>query len=74
MIETRLSDLSSDPAEFTKVKEEYAEALSKSGFTEDLEFKKSSAQPRKTANAISSGSTHHLTKQLPTISEESSIR
>ena len=47
MIETRLSDLSSDPAEFTKVKEEYAEALSKSGFTEDLEFKKSSAQPRK---------------------------
>ena len=47
MIETRLSDLSSDPAEFAKVKEEYAEALSKSGFKENLEFKKSSNQPRK---------------------------
>lgn len=47
MIETRLSDLSSDPSEFAKVIEEYAEALSKSGFKENLEFKKSSNQPRK---------------------------
>ena len=47
MIETRVSDLSSDPSEFAKVIEEYAEALSKSGFKENLEFKKSSNQPRK---------------------------
>lgn len=47
MIQTRLSDLSSDAREFENVKDEYATALSNSGFSDDLRFSKPNVQPRK---------------------------
>ena len=45
MIQTRLSDLSSDAHEFNEVKDQYATALSNSGFHNQLKFSKST--PRK---------------------------
>ena len=40
MVQTRLSDLSCNVEEFDKVKDEYAEALSRSGFNQNLKYQK----------------------------------
>ena len=46
MIQTRLSDFSSDTHEFNEVKDQYATALSNSGFHNQLKFSKSTPRKR----------------------------
>ena len=47
MIQTRLSDLSSDANEFNDIKSDYETALSNSGFHEALKFTKSNPKPKR---------------------------
>ena len=47
MIQTRLSDLSSDAHEFNNAKNDYVTALSKSGFHDEMKFAKSKPKPKR---------------------------
>ena len=47
MIQTRLSDLSSDTHEFNNVKDDYTTALSSSGHHDEMQFAKSKPNPKR---------------------------
>jgi hypothetical protein len=47
MIQTRLSDLSSDAHEFNNAKDDYATALANSGFHDEMQFAKSTPKPKR---------------------------
>ena len=65
-INRKLIQNSSNKAIFDASKNEYEEALFKSGYKSNLEFQKEISSEKKTGNAVEilSGSIHHSAKQL----------